>query len=594
MKLSFLIILLALCFFIPVFSQTIDEVNWEISDLEKQKQALVNQLDNEEITDESETSDTPVTDESINDVLKAKYKVQTLENEIQMLHARKAEIAKQTESVKIVYPRIRNPLLKGMFDQIPVIDEKTAAPMSKVMLLDDNVESWYARWYIITQAKKSIDIVYFALFDDAFGRAFMGLLREKALQGVKVRLLVDNRGGLDTTLRLTNKDILIELAKTENLEIKIYNPVFKKFARLFTQGLKSVWTANHDKLVIIDGKWVMTGGRNIWSHFFADYSNDEKGYLDTDILIKTVTGNDIGSAATKAFEDEYLIKESKLVEPSFIDKFGAEQLMNKLIYAKRTMEMYMISGLSIPPQNEDEKEFDDEISKYTIMEGRYMDFYKKIDRYFKSSSSEDVYPTKLLDKKSQFSEVNAITENMLNFFKTAQEEIFIQNPYIILVPETRSVLVDAAKRGVKIKIFTASPESTDELFVQGLFLEEWKDLFRDIPGITVKVTAKRPLHSKVFIIDHQLVVAGTYNLDPLSQNMNSEVVAAIYSPRFAKIVEMSIEDRMKKYAVEYKYAISPDGREQVIFGPEDHCSKSVLRKIRLLYRPVAKLLRPLL
>ncbi len=591
-RLTFLFVLLFFCSCM-VFTQTLDEVNWEVEDAEKEHQKLIDQLDSDIDDDEKE-----VTDDSITNSIKNKYKVKKLEYDIKKLKERRVVLEKKkSENVRIVYPRTTNFKLKALFDKVPVIDKKVKAPMAKVMLLDDNVESWYARWYMITQAKKSIDIVYFALFDDAFGRAFMGLLQEKARQGVKVRFLVDNRGGLDTTLRLTSKDILIELAKTPNLDIKVYNPIFKKFLRIFTKGLKSVWTANHDKLVIIDEKWVMTGGRNIWGHFFADYKDDEKGYLDTDVLIKTVRGKDIGLAATKAFEDEYNLKQSNALKPSFIDRFGASALKKKIEYARRTMEMFMFGDMSLVPTNENEAEYNEELSKYTVMKGGYMEFYKKIDRYFKSSSASDVYPTKLLDKGSQFKEhkiENQITENMMSFFRAAQDEIFIQNPYIILVPKTREVLVNAAKRGVKIKIFTASPTSTDELFVQGLFIEEWKDLFRDIPGITIHVTKKRPLHSKVFIIDHQLVIAGTYNLDPLSQNMNSEIVAAIYAPRFAKIVEMSIADRIKKYGVEYKFAIAPDGREQVIYGPLDHCDAKTLKKIKYFYRPVAKILRPLL
>ncbi|MCK5685064.1 hypothetical protein KAJ27_13120 [bacterium] len=588
-KLTFLFIMLFICSCMA-FTQTLDEVNWEVDDAEKEHQKLLDQVDGE-----YDDADGEVTDDSISNMLRNKYKVKKLEYDIKNLKEKQSILKKNSaENIKIDYPGIKNSDLKAVFDQIPVINTKTKAPLAKVMLLDDNIESWYARWYMITQAKKSIDIVYFALFDDAFGRAFMGLLQEKALQGVKVRFLVDNRGGLDTTIRLTSKDILIELAKTPNLDVKIYNPVFDKFLRIFTQGLKSVWTANHDKLVIIDGQWVMTGGRNIWSHFFADYKDDDKGYLDTDVLIKTVKGNDIGLAATKAFEDEYFMKQSKDLKPSFIDRFGAKTLKDKIEYARRTMEMYMIGDMSLLPSNENEAAYNEELSKYTVMKGGYMDFYKKIDRYFKSSSYNGVYPTKLLDKGSQFKTDNEITKHILNMMRASKEEIMIQNPYIILVPETRSVLIDAGQRGVKVNIFTASPTSTDELFVQGLFIEEWKDLFRDIPGVRIRVTEKRPLHSKVFIFDHQLVVAGTYNLDPLSQNMNSEVVAAVYSPKFSQIVRNSIEDRIKKYSVEYKLAISPDGREQVIYGPEDHCSKKILRKIKYFYRPVARMLRPLL
>jgi RimJ/RimL family protein N-acetyltransferase len=56
---------------------------------------------------------------------------------------------------------------------------------AKVRFLSKNINSWFARWFLLANARKRIDVVYFSFFNDPFGRAFLGYLYEKALKGIK-------------------------------------------------------------------------------------------------------------------------------------------------------------------------------------------------------------------------------------------------------------------------------------------------------------------------------------------------------------------------------------------------------------------------
>jgi cardiolipin synthase C len=93
---------------------------------------------------------------------------------------------------------------------------------------------------------------------------------------------------------------------------------------------------------------------------------------------------------------------------------------------------------------------------------------------------------------------------------------------------------------------------------------------------------KHTLHSKVAVFDRTLSLVGTYNLDPTSMTMNSEIVAAAWSEAFARRVLRHPNQMIAAGApVVYEYRVRRDrkgaplrddnGRPQIAFGPEQHC-----------------------
>lgn len=88
-----------------------------------------------------------------------------------------------------------------------------------------------------------------------------------------------------------------------------------------------------------------------------------------------------------------------------------------------------------------------------------------------------------------------------------------------------NLFADIAKRSVQITMLTNSPLSTDNALSQTFFLEQWPELMARVPTLRLFVAGDRhTLHSKLAVIDGQLALIGTYNLDPLSIAINSELV----------------------------------------------------------------------
>jgi putative cardiolipin synthase len=118
-------------------------------------------------------------------------------------------------------------------------------------------------------------------------------------------------------------------------------------------------------------------------------------------------------------------------------------------------------------------------------------------------------------------------------------------------------------RGVKVRISTNSLASTDNLQAFGGYRAQRRKLLR--MGIEVREYKPDPLvqqevmqryevlrpeapvfalHAKTLVVDRSVVFVGTYNLDPRSENLNTEVGVVIHDAGQAAEVATAIETDM--------------------------------------------------
>jgi phosphatidylserine/phosphatidylglycerophosphate/cardiolipin synthase-like enzyme len=104
-------------------------------------------------------------------------------------------------------------------------------------------------------------------------------------------------------------------------------------------------------------------------------------------------------------------------------------------------------------------------------------------------------------------------------------------------------------------------------------------------------------------MDGVLSFVGSYNLDPLSAGVNGEVLSAVCSEELAgkerALILGRIEHGQPK-VFEYEIRKNADGTPVKIddhyvaeFGPEDHCDRAALEKVKAM-EPVLELLAPLI
>jgi putative cardiolipin synthase len=126
------------------------------------------------------------------------------------------------------------------------------------------------------------------------------------------------------------------------------------------------------------------------------------------------------------------------------------------------------------------------------------------------------------------------------------------------------LFAELTERGVRIRIMTNSLASTDNipafsgyhrqrprLLNAGIDLYEYKPH----PGIQAELVERYPelatnnpvfaIHAKSMVIDNRIIYIGTFNLDPRSANLNTEVGVLIENEELARQLTQSIERDMR-------------------------------------------------
>jgi len=204
---------------------------------------------------------------------------------------------------------------------------KTAYNMTKhhAYLYDSNVEVLNTGELFFTRlaeqikkAEKFILIQFYIIRTDKTGKMILDLLKEKAEQGVEVKILYDAIGSV-----FLNQKYL-KTIKSSGVEIREIDPVF--FALFNTK----ITFRNHRKNVIIDGKVAFTGGMNLAD----EYQNKAERkrippFRDTQLQI---TGKAVNSLTSLFFRDWYyvtndFIKDERYYCSEIVESKGMVQII---------------------------------------------------------------------------------------------------------------------------------------------------------------------------------------------------------------------------------------------------------------------------
>ena len=336
---------------------------------------------------------------------------------------------------------------------------------------------------------------------------------------------------------------------------------------------------------IIDNKTTIIGGRNIGSDYFAGKGEDPSVYRDSDVVMD---GPCVTAQLEQAFDVEWNHLKNSNVSPDLIN-WKSQALRINLAY--HVMNKYLQGGGVFDPAKAQDKATRELLKEFNAE----ITLYKNLTSYasFNIWQGEREKPVKIIDKTAKIGTFNDITPTLSRFMDACKYEIFIQSPYVVLTDEAYGALKRASDRGVKIIIHSNSGGSTDSLAPQAFLMNDWKKMLKEMVNLRLMVapSANERLHSKCFVFDSQIAVVGTYNMDPLSQDFNSEVVAAIKDPSFGTMVRHRLYEDMNP-VVEYKIQVQPDGTVKSLVGPEDHLNAELVKKMNM-YRKIS-LLRPVI
>ena len=130
----------------------------------------------------------------------------------------------------------------------------------------------------------------------------------------------------------------------------------------------------------------------------------------------------------------------------------------------------------------------------------------------------------------------------------AEHELVLENAYLLPKPKMPAVRA-LRERGVELRMLTNSLASTDEVPVKAHYANsrrEMVDLGVELYEMKPNAASRelyiaRPatskahlgLHAKAAVFDRKTVFIGSFNLDPRSMNLDTEIVLVVQSPRLA-------------------------------------------------------------
>jgi cardiolipin synthase len=127
--------------------------------------------------------------------------------------------------------------------------------------------------------------------------------------------------------------------------------------------------------------------------------------------------------------------------------------------------------------------------------------------------------------------------------KAARREIIIQNPYLLPDEEALDALIEAAKRGVSVKIMVPAVDATDNAIVQHASHHHFGTLLQH--GVRIWEYHRTLLHQKVLIVDGYWSCVGSTNFDDRSLQLNDEISMGIVDPNIAAQLRGAFNDDLR-------------------------------------------------
>ena len=169
-----------------------------------------------------------------------------------------------------------------------VVETITDSPLTKgnkVTLLADGEATYAAMFKAIEGAKYHINMESFIFEDDEAGRKFAARLLQKQAEGVKVHLMYDAVGSINTP------EAFFQGLRDAGIQVVCFNPL-NPLEHRDEWGLTH---RDHRKILIIDGKLAIMGGVNISAVYSSSPRSRQKTgklpihWRDTDIQIEGPT-----------------------------------------------------------------------------------------------------------------------------------------------------------------------------------------------------------------------------------------------------------------------------------------------------------------
>jgi cardiolipin synthase C len=413
-----------------------------------------------------------------------------------------------------------------------------------VHALSDPRDAFAARVLLAHAAERSLDVQYYIWRNDTTGNLLCEALWRAAERGVRVRLLLDDNStrGLDPALAA--------LDAHPNIEVRLFNPYANRGFRLgeLITDFSRLNRRMHNKSLTADNAATIVGGRNIGDEYFGAQGHVE--FADLDVLAVGAVVPEVSKAFDAYWNSESAYPAAALLPPAQPD--SAAQVRNAW------------AALQQDPKASGYLEALRTTALVQQLVAGTLPFEWTQARVIQDDPAKVLHPP-------ERSELHMLPRLTAALGEPARELDLI-SPYFVPTKQGTAALTTLAARGVKVRVLTNSLSATDvtpvhagyakyreALLRGGVLLYELKPSEqrderekRDVGG-----SSDASLHAKTFAVDRSRIYVGSFNLDPRSSRLNTEMGVVVEGSRLATRLSAGLDELLPKVA--YEVRLSADG-----------------------------------
>lgn len=418
------------------------------------------------------------------------------------------------------------PAVEGRVDEV-ALSPPSAGPLASraarnrpgltgVVALGSGADAFAARILLANAAVSSIDVQYYIWHGDLTGSLLLDALRRAADRGVRVRLLLDDHGtsGLDPEIA--------QLDAHRNAEVRLYNAFTLRRFKMLNYGF-DFFRLNrrmHNKSFTVDGLATIVGGRNIGDEYFG--IGPTPLYVDLDVL---AVGEIVPEVA--ADFDRYWASPSVLPAGPIVRARKGDPISDRVMRWRddpRSEEYQAILQSSEIVASLSTGTLDLEWTDAVLV-------------------SDD--PAK---GQGAVAREDLLTGQLARAVGTVERRFDGISPYFVPGAAGVEAFAKLEARGVEVRMLTNSLAATDVLPVHAGYAKRRKKMLASgvtlyelrrmaIPetpdALGVFGSSGASLHAKTFAVDGARIFIGSFNFDPRSIRLNTEMGLLIESEALA-------------------------------------------------------------
>lgn len=360
--------------------------------------------------------------------------------------------------------------------------ETKPAGKERIQCIDDNIDALLWRLRVIESAQDEIILSTFDFKDDNSGKDIMASLMNAATRGVQIKILIDGTNALNLSCSKNFKSLIA----LPNVEARLYNVI----------NLIKPWKINyrmHDKYLIADDSLYILGGRNTNDRFLGAYT--DKLTIDRDILV---------------------------YRPMPEETDSLMQLKN-----------YFYSVWSLPCNKD--FTYDKNSSWLSKTQCELMNHYRTLQQNYPLAFQKTDWQAETIETQKITLYTNPIEARnkapelwyALYQIMLACEDAVIQTPYIVCSGDMYNDLTALCAAGKSVEIITNAVESGANPFGCVDYMNQQKRIFKTGVEVYEQVGSS---HTKTILVDDNVSIVGSYNLDMRSTYLDTEMMLVIKCP----------------------------------------------------------------